>query len=64
MVSQTHTNYSCDRCGAKSDEDAYGWADMLLEQVDDDQRVGHDICPDCRKSLEAWLHGKATEAVT
>jgi len=60
------TQEFCDRCGAKLDNHATTWIKtkdyktclMVAGHLDEINDFEWDLCPDCAKSLDEWLHNK------
>jgi len=58
------TEEFCDRCGEKLDGHARTWIRkrdyktclMVAGHIDETNDFEWDLCPDCAKSLNAWLH--------
>lgn len=49
-----HTDYTCDRCGAKADRAAsVYWYELPLQQAYD--LTVRDLCAECASKLAAWL---------
>jgi len=52
-----HTDYTCDRCGAKADRAAsVYWYELPLTQAYD--LTVRDLCAACASELAAWLDAR------